>query len=84
MKIVKASVDLATWTLPTKCTTCASEIEIESKDLNYRYSTDGDHYFCYCILCKGCIVFNEKLIPKIVQRDVTDNRAVKTYSSWND
>lgn len=83
MKIVKASVDLATWTLPTKCTTCASEIEIESKDLGYRYNSDSEHYFCNCILCNGYMTFHEKEIPKIVQRDIIDNRSVKTSSAWD-
>lgn len=83
MKIIKASVDLATWTMLMMCPTCSSEIGIEAADLGYRYSPDSRHYFCNCTLCDGYIDFHSDDLPRIVKRDAEKYRAVKTSSCWD-
>jgi hypothetical protein len=83
MKVVKASVDLATWTLPVKCESCKSDLEVEAGDIKYRYQSDGYHYFCNCVLCNASMHFSEKQIPKIVQQDTIAKRAVKVSSAWD-
>lgn len=71
MKVIKASVDLATWTLPVTCKKCDSQLELESKDIRYDYC-----FLTNCCLCDGKIELDVKSLPEIVKNDITKHRYI--------
>lgn len=81
MKVVKASVDLATWVIQQECITCKSELEICATDIRYRYEIDSNKcYYASCMLCSGIMYINLNFLPQIVRTDVNKHRSDKTYS----
>ncbi len=74
MKIIKASVDLETWTLPTTCKSCKSELGIEAGDLRHNWTKDGCYYF-KCELCDNTQYLKDSDVPEIVKADAKRHRA---------
>lgn len=72
MKVIKASVDLKTWTLPITCTKCSSDLEVCAKDIRYDYPK----YLVTCCLCEAVNEIPHKSVPEIVQTDVCKHRYV--------
>jgi len=81
MKIIKAAVDLETWTLEHKCPHCESQLGIEAKDIYHDYDPSGDHWRVQCSLCLGYFRIASELVPKLVQSDATNNRYISHPSS---
>jgi hypothetical protein len=74
MKIIKASVDLETWTHTCDCNKCKSTLEVSSSDIRYRWSSDNCYYFT-CVLCDHRNYLTSKELPEIVKTDVGKHRA---------
>ena len=72
MKVIKASVDLATWTLAVTCKNCDSQLELESADIRYDYPS----YLANCCLCDKIITVDGKQVPEIVKTDILKNRYI--------
>lgn len=81
MKVIKAFIDLKTWTLKQTCPNCESEVEVESKDISYDYDAKLSHWRVICCLCSHHFRVPEKDVPKLVQADVVKHRYVSHPTS---
>lgn len=81
MKVIKAAVDLKTWSLKWVCPNCTSEVEVEAKDIYYDHVTIHPPWRVQCCLCNHQFRIDEDQIPKLVQSDVTKHRYVSCPSS---
>lgn len=81
MKVIKAAVDLKTWSIKHTCPNCTSEIEVECKDISYDYQFKDSKWRATCCLCEKSFAIEEKDIPKLVQADIVKHRYVSYPSS---
>jgi len=81
MKVIKAAIDLKTWSLKWVCPNCTSELEVEAKDIYYDYDSKQPPWKVTCCLCEHAFRIHEDHIPKLVQADCTKKRYVSHPSS---
>jgi len=81
MKVIQASVDLATWSREVTCTSCESVLEVESSDISYQWANDSNCYHASCSLCDYKMYFKASDLPKIVIRDAEKNRHINNTCS---
>lgn len=79
MKVIKASIDLKTWSSKQTCPNCLSEIGVEAEDIRYFWTQNGGYYYI-CCLCDHREYLKEKEVPEIVKADVLKSRRDPTYS----
>lgn len=76
MKVIKASIDLETWSMPHTCDNCKSEVEIEAVDISYDYQVDGKHWLVKCCLCNSPFRLIDTEVPEIVKANVMKHRMI--------
>jgi len=80
MKVVKAEVDLETWSQEHTCSHCKSIVAIENEDVHYEYESRGKCYWAECCLCHHRIYFTDDELPKIVIASALKHRKIIHYS----
>lgn len=83
MKVIKAAVDLDTWSLKYSCPNCTSEVEVEATDIFHDWDANNSPWRVTCCLCDHQFRIMEDRIPKLVQADARKNRYIShPVSDW--
>lgn len=78
MKVIKASIDVAAWSIEKECSNCKSILEICCKDISYQageYKKELQ-WQAICCLCKHPIYIPVIDLPKLIQSDIIGSRYV--------
>lgn len=81
MNVIKAAVDLKTWSLKCVCPNCTSEVEVETTDIYYEWDSNNSPWRVTCCLCDHNFRIVEDDIPKLVQADSRKNRYIRRPTS---